>query len=258
VAYDGTFAGFLTVLHRCTSQGEGSTLEVVEINRQKRFLGELFVSTMVVNTDQEKALEFAARFGKARSLQQLRLLYHGFLSELPGIEMELLRFVYGEPVSQDANGVAHDERENYFSALFNVENAERRVLQEVHRFLGLLRFRSTSEGGFIAEFEPDCNLMPLLAPCFAERMPGERWCIVDRKRSSAVIYADGRLHFRTYLRSERSQLFPDSASPGGDDRFAALWRDYVHHIAVHERTNLLLQRQFLPKKHRRYLPEVDP
>ncbi len=41
----------------------------------------------------------------------------------------------------------------------------------------------------------------------------------------------------------------------GEDFYQKLWRSYFKHINIEERKNLKLQRQFMPKRFWRYLPE---
>ncbi|MCG8480792.1 MAG: DUF4130 domain-containing protein, partial [Spirochaetales bacterium] len=114
-------------------------------------------------------------------------------------------------------------------------------------------------GEWIAEIEPDCDVLPLLAPHFVRRMSGERWRIVDLRRRRTALYASRRLRV-TECGDHGADLRPSiTAAAADDERATALWRDYVRRIAVEERTNEELQQHFLPKKYWRHLPEmIDP
>jgi probable DNA metabolism protein len=68
-----------------------------------------------------------------------------------------------------------------------VNETARKVTFEAHRFLGLLRFIECNQYLY-AEFEPDHNILVLLAGHFADRLAKENFIIHDRRRHLAVVY----------------------------------------------------------------------
>ena len=128
--------------------------------------------------------------------------------------------------------------------------ARRATSRELHRMLGLLRFRVLPDDSLYAELRPDHAILPLLGPHFSARFPEERWLIHDRRRGMALLYADG----------ERLLLPLSGALPQpqeGPDPYADAWRLYHRTIAIPERRNRRLQQQFIPLKRRAELTEFN-
>jgi probable DNA metabolism protein len=124
-----------------------------------------------------------------------------------------------------------------------------RVKLESHRMLGLVRFSSVEEDTFYAEIEPDNDILPLISGHFSRRMPGEKWIIHDKKRGTAAINQNGRPEI---LRIELDRL-PD-CDPC-EDIYSGLWKNFYNSIAIKERTNLRLQKQFMPVRYWKHLVE---
>jgi probable DNA metabolism protein len=96
-----------------------------------------------------------------------------------------------------------------------------------------------------AVIRPTYNVLSLLAPHFARRFPGERFLIADAGRGTGVFF-DGAAH----------EVRIDARTLSQHDPFEELWRAYHKSIAIAERKNPRLQRQFLPQKYWEYLPEM--
>ncbi|MCG8478557.1 MAG: putative DNA modification/repair radical SAM protein [Spirochaetales bacterium] len=252
--YDGTFTGLSTLLERLLCD---RSLPIASIERTARRAGgqaELFAGAHLVATDRDTARAFARRFEALSPVRWMERFYGAFLSERPDIEVVLahlarLLIAVDTPPSADASRRA--------SLAMEVENAERRLFREVHRFMGILRFRAAGRGEWVAEIEPDCDVLPFLAPHFVRRMSGEHWRIVDLRRRRTAAYDSGRLRITEDGSDDADLRVSITAAVEDDERATALWRDYVRRIAVEERTNRALQQHFLPKKYWRHLPEMD-
>jgi probable DNA metabolism protein len=120
----------------------------------------------------------------------------------------------------------------------------RAVRAEAHRFLGLVRFQSVSGAGWYGRFEPEHDVLGMLAEPFDRRMAGQDWMLHDASRSTAWVVREGVGELLTGVRI-------DPAGPGLEPHEAAvqnLWRTYFSTIAIRERTNPRLQRSKMPKK----------
>lgn len=135
-------------------------------------------------------------------------------------------------------------------AVRQVHEVSRRVGFEVHRFQGLLRFVKTSWGAYYAQFKPDNHITDLLAPHFAERLADQNWIIHDTRRQVAALY-NGQNWILTDALPEALIAQQDS-----EQHYQAMWRTYFQHIAISERKNLRLQRQFLPARYWQDLTEL--
>lgn len=60
----------------------------------------------------------------------------------------------------------------------------RKVSRESHRMLGLIRFRNLPEDIYYAPIKPDFNILTILAPHFARRLPSQKWVIHDKKKGT--------------------------------------------------------------------------
>lgn len=125
-----------------------------------------------------------------------------------------------------------------------------KVKRECHRFYGLLRFEKTSEGVYYATFEPDHNIIVLIAPHFKNRMRDQDWIIHDKRRDLAVLYsAKDRLFEQVAIERLQKNLSDDEAM------VQQLWRAYFKSITIDDRKNPTLQRRFMPVRYWKYLTE---
>jgi len=124
-----------------------------------------------------------------------------------------------------------------------------RVKLESHRMLGLVRFSSVEGDTFYAEIEPDNDILPLISGHFFRRMPGEKWIIHDKKRGTAAINRNGR----TEILCIKPDRTPDSDL--SEDIYSGLWKNFYSSIAIKDRTNPRLQKQFMPVRYWKHLVE---
>ena len=164
---------------------------------------------------------------------------------MPGREMAVYRyFALAWTAGPGAAGLLADER------VRTVHEAGRAVSRERHRFLGLLRF-SELGGVLYAPFEPEGDILPLVAGHFARRLGGERWIIHDTGRSKAAVYENGTWRIAGFSTGGPLPL------SGREREIRDLWKRYFSSTAVQTRKNPGLQRQFMPKKYWKHLPEKE-
>lgn len=240
--YDGTFAGLLTVFDRLFTGGAAAE----EIRRQDLPQPDLFACTEEVGTDPEKAGRLLAAVERKLSRAAVRNLYHAFLSEAPGVETTLYRYLAlgrrrGGRLDAD---LAHPD-------VSAVHRRAQRVRSEAHRMKGLIRFRELADGLLYAPIAPDANVLSLIAPHFAARLSGERFLIHDTRRSLGVFF-DGKDCEIGEVAME-SEPEPSRA----EAVFSDLWRRFFAEIAIPERTNPRLQKNHMPVKYWRYLTEME-
>lgn len=164
--------------------------------------------------------------------------WHAFLSEAPGIELAIARYLL---LAIEKKGIvnAHltDDR------VRNIQRLARKVLFERHRFMGLLRFRNIGANLYYASINSDNFILPILGQFFVERFADQQWIIHDRKREVAAVY---NLHSWTIVERAAADMPADSAQ---EDIAQRLWQCFFDSIAVRERLNLALQQKFIPQKY---------
>jgi probable DNA metabolism protein len=148
-----------------------------------------------------------------------------------------------------------------------VLKAAYKVSRETHRLLGFLRFSRDKRGRYLARCAPDHFTLPNLASHFTRRFGPEAWAVIDEKRGLTLLRMPGKAPL--ILPAETRSLpdapdfppdaglqQPDSLSP--PDPWEKLWRNYHRSINNGDRKNPALQRQFMPVRYWKYLPEMNP
>jgi hypothetical protein len=194
-----------------------------------------------------------------------------WMSELP-IEAEIVRFggkvlaaakgaadaagaVAGEAAAADWTGLEEARlgaeraaRDRGDADVRVVLGAAYKVCHEIDRLRGLLRFNPNKDGVYIARCAPDHFVLPGLAAHFTRRFGEQGWAIIDEKRKLCLSRRSG----------ESPELF-EFSSPlvTNDDPWESLWRHYHRTINNESRKNLRIQRQFMPERYWKYLPEIN-
>ncbi len=181
-----------------------------------------------------------------------------WLSELP-VEREIT--AYGRGVlaaARDFNSF-DDKRRAAAKAANNRTDADTlttlttayKVQIEIHRMMGLLRFTKNEDGEFIAKCEPDHFILPCLGDFFTARFGDTPWAIIDEKRRLVLSKKHGE--------RAKINILEDAAegiSAAKSDEWEDLWKHYHKTINNEDRNNPDLQRQLMPKRYWKHLPEV--
>ena len=207
------------------------------------------------NKFNSSALEKPARRFFEMNADAFTAFIHAWMSELP-IEKEMLAF--GRKVL-----AAHDKRKAEIAAndrgsddARTVLNAAGKVQFEIHRMYGLLRFSPGDEGEYIARFSPDFLILPALGGYFTARFGETSWVIIDEKRGLILsrLSAEAGLPRKTEI--QIMNAIPAENLASNADEWEDLWRHYHKTINNESRNNPDLQRQLMPKRYWKYLPEV--
>jgi probable DNA metabolism protein len=201
---------------------------------------------------------------KARNFYELSVnafdsFVHAWMSELP-IETEIINF--GRRVITTAQaacsgakrGVAEKAAQDSGDVdTLVVLNAASSVRREIHRMMGLLRFLPNSEGEYIAKCEPDFFILPGLREFFSSRFGETAWAVFDEKRGLCLRRRSGE-QAKILQICDSAETARDTAP--NNDEWEALWKHYHKIINNESRKNIDLQRQFMPKRYWKYLPEM--
>ena len=130
-----------------------------------------------------------------------------------------------------------------------VRNAAAKTARELERMKGLLRFSRNADGRYTARCAPDHFILPLLSDHFLARFGEEPWEIIDEKRGAALVRERGKAPGVRPARRGKAEK--------DESDWEKLWKNYHRAVNNEDRTNPGLQRQFMPKRYWKYLPEMD-
>lgn len=249
--YDGSYEGFLSTVF------DAYALRVAD-GALIRPEGRDCVLPLEEWRDAARSAEKAERVTKKlHALGLAETVFDAWLSRDSEIENNLL----GVIALAIREGNSPMER-LYLDSVRAVAGAARRVRTEAHRFLQFVRFvkveskrPALTDGGeapglYVADIEPEYDILPKIAGHFARRFQDQRFIIRDKVRNQALVYDTKACQIVT---------FPEIMAPPlpNDAQFERLWRRYFDSVAIPWRKNLKLQQHFVPKKYRKHLTEFQ-
>lgn len=149
------------------------------------------------------------------------------------------------------SGTVMDNLEN--PSICHIFQLARKTANEAHRYLQFLRFRELQNGALFAEISPENQVLSLIGDHFANRLPMENFVIYDNRHDVCLFHGAGKAWVLMDVPEK-----PDTANlrwSEGEYEMKANWQAFFEHVAVMERRNQRLQKQFLPLKFRTYMTE---
>lgn len=128
------------------------------------------------------------------------------------------------------------------------DDLSRKIRTEIHRMKGFVRFEESADGVWYAHFEPDNDIVDLVAPHFLGRL-GEKFILHDVRRNKISI-SDGKRIF-TFLSDRPLVVY---LSPR-ETELKKLWITYYDSVNIPERKNERLMRGYMPRRYDKHLPE---
>ncbi len=238
--YDDSFQGYLTAIFKVY---ESKALES-QICRRSLYNGHLFNEQIEVVTEPMLANRVMKGILEKLGEEWIDMLHKVFLSE--DETSDTLGFKAVQLGLCQGKQLLNDERHEIIQPFLKLG---RKVARETHNFLGYIRFSKLTSGIYYCEFQPTYNILPLLAPHFADRLKDQSWVIHDSKRGVAAFYDQQTWHLNPLTHIESLSVSEEELHLQG------LWRGYFESLAISERTNLKLQQQKIPKKYWRFFTE---
>lgn len=238
--HDGTFDGFLTCVYRHYYEDKADG-----IYEDKSYRPMLLQEVSYVETESMKADRVHSAIMSKFTEEMYFTIYHTFLSNEYEKDTWLLRYI--QLAFKHGKDIAYARS---LDDIYRVQKIGRQVGFEKHRFLGLLRFSDLGTCLY-ARFEPDHNIVTLLADHFCDRFKNEKFIIHDQKRQIAVIGYEGRWLLIDYDHVVEETKLKEEVF------FRALWKEYFNHIGIEGRKNERLQQSFVPLKYRKHLIEFE-
>ena len=129
-----------------------------------------------------------------------------------------------------------------------------RASREAQHLKGFTRFRELENGILFAEIDPKNDILPDLMEHFSDRFPMENLMLLDEGRQTFGIHRSGEGWFLAAGEGVAERV-KEAAVTEGELVYSALFRRFCTSIAIKERENPELQRNFLPMRFRPYMTE---
>lgn len=239
--------GIFTAIYNAWDSGYGHKNIQIQISDQMVNY-QLFSKYIPVTTDYEKSEKVARTIKKKISVAGYEAICRAAMTNRSEKADVIYRFVilglhYGSSILTNYSNPS-------VQSIFEMNRA---VGNEVHHYLGFLRFSELKNNVLYGKINPRNNVVTLLAPHFADRLPVENWIIHDEVRELAVVHQIGE----GWVQVDTSEV--DFSALGKidteEEELEQLWKAFVESISISERTNKKLQRQNLPIRFRGNMTE---
>jgi probable DNA metabolism protein len=248
--YDKTFEGLLTALFDAYSR-KTFPERLFSANEPLPIFAE---DVHHVITEAAKSARVWAGLEKKLTRPVCGMLMHVWLSELPGSD-ELL-FRYMRKAFDAPSSIATDFAD---SDVLEVEKIARKVSREGLRLMQFARFQKAADGIFFAPVSPVYNALPLTLNYFTDRFADQQWLIYDLKRRYGYYY-DLKTAVEVTLDNDEHLLggkLDDALMAQDEKLFQEMWKEYTFSLTIRERLNPKLQRQHMPRRFWKYMPEKN-
>jgi len=247
--YDSTFEGLLTCVFECYKLNEYP----VDICSREGEQKHLFAEKRNIESNTKKAERVWKGIQNKLSAKNKQLPFYAFLSGEQGIEMKIYRFL-----------------RRLFSNQFNIETdygdsdvlyltqTSQKVKKEAMRMMQFVRFQRTKDNLYFCGIEPNYDVIPLVIGHFQKRFTDQRWMLYDLRRNYGILYGNEKVEEVVISNQQFNRLngqVKQNLLEEGEDFYQKLWKSYFTHINIEERKNLKLQRQHMPRRFWKYLPE---
>ena len=236
--YDGSFDGLLTVIYMAYNDRKSSILRVSSKTEQLI----LALDDIHVITDFYKARRVEKSICEKLSQNFLNNIRTCFLSNDKNKDTIIIRTVYKALKQGEEILNSLDEHAFYMNKLI------KQVLNERHKYLGLLRFKEMKDGTMFSTIEPKNNVLPILISHFKNRMKKEKFAIFDRRRKT-IVYYDGKKAEIFFVESLEIEWSDEEIE------YSELWKTFHKSISIKERENKKLQQSNIPKYYWKHLIE---
>jgi len=247
VIYNGSFENFFTAVFEIYEY----KIAEPDIQKETSANTNLF-GAHIVHENKEKAARVIKSLQQKITPLAFRNLYKSFLSELPGIENVMLRYI--RYVIQSANSV---ERNFSNTDVLMIAQTAKKVDREKHHMEAFIRFQKTKDELYYAIVQPDFNVLPLIIKHFKDRYADQQWLVYDVRRKYGLYYDRENV---TEVKIDFTERINDALAKQNiydeqEELYQSLWQVYFNSVNIKARKNLKLHIQHMPKRYWKYLTE---
>ena len=238
--FDGSIDGFLSVIYSCYYDKRNYEYVFEDSVYQQQ----LDVEYIYVPTEERHSVKVIDAVGKRISPEAQSRLYKCCLSNDENRFTELLHYIrLGFKVGASVDNHLQNPH------VLMVHKLAGYVSHEAHLLTGFCRFKETKSGVYYAAISPVSNALPIVAEHFRDRLMNQPWVIHDTSRGLAAIYDCNDCIIEPAPANANVDCSKDEAL------FQELWRTFFDTIAIKERVNKKLQRNFIPLHFRKHITE---
>jgi len=245
LTFDGTFEGFLSVVHAVYYEKLAPATIQTENSEQLTLFGanaKADVGSRFISTDGKKAVRVFSAIREKISPEAADYILYAFLSEENGRFLPMLQYIkLGFSVGHMVNSHLHED------CVPLIRKLARQVGREAHLLTGFCRFEETSTALY-CPVTPKNDVLQLLATHFSQRIMNEAWVIHDKTRKKAAIY-DGKSY--VILPAENAEI----THTAEEAETRELWTTFFNALVIKERVKPKLQRQLVPLYFRKNMTE---
>ena len=236
--YDGSFDGLLTVIFIAYKDRKNNELRIT-VKTEQLLLG---LDDINVITNFSKARRVEKAICDKLSQNFLNNIQTCFLSCDKNKDIVIVHTVY--KALKQGKEILNSLDEH----AFYVNKLVKQVLNERHRYLGVLRFKEVKDGTMFSTIEPKNNVLPILLSHFINRMKREKFVIYDKKRKMIAYYDTKKVEI-FFVKSLEIEWSDEEIE------YSELWKTFHKSISIKERKNKKLQQSNLPKYYWKHLIE---
>ncbi len=211
---------------------------------------ELFCEYVEVEESEKKAIAVEKLIQKHLSFDAYYHLYHALLSCDKDKGDAVLGTMLEARNIKNSTRIMHHLTHPKVQKVFELS---RKVSNEAHFFIELIRFRELSSGIMFAQIEPKSQVLTCIGDHFANRFPLENWMIYDKTHGQFLLHEAKKAW--VLVMDEEIDLEKLKQVSYAEHAFAQLWNGFFQSISIKERENYRLQRQNLPIRFRKNMTE---
>ncbi|NLO10265.1 MAG: DNA metabolism protein [Clostridiales bacterium] len=247
---ENSIDGIFTAIYQAWDSGYGhANVKIEEQSETNNYSNiELFSDYILVKTNLEQALMVSKSIKAKISLEAYEMVCRVALSDYKGKGDLIYRFlILGFHIGSKIVGHLSNKVVN------SVFKLNRYVNGETHHLLGFIRFSERENGILTSIIHPKNNVLSLVTPHFADRLPNERFVIFDGNRNICSLHLPGK----PWVIAEFPDIDTSDFEGIVDDEYENLWKIFFDNIAIKERINPKLQRNNLPIRFRKDMTEFE-
>ncbi len=213
---------------------------------------ELFCEYVEVETSVKKSVAVEQLIKKHLSYDAYWHIYHALLSDdekkadaVLGTMLEARQIADSTKIMQH---LTHDKVQKVFEL-------SRKVSNEAHYFLELIRFAELENGVLFSKIAPKSQILSCIGDHFANRFPLENFMIYDETHRQFLVHQKEKQWVLVW--DEELDLEAVSRVSYAEGVFSELWKDFFKSISIKERENPKLQKQHLPIRFRSNIVEFQ-
>ena len=249
---DNSIDGIFTAIYLAWSSKHGhSNLKIEEKSEGSKYSNiELFAEYLAVDTDSELANKVGRSIKEKISEEAYEMSCRVALSDYTGKADLIYRFlILGFAIGAKITEHLSNEIVNM------VFKVNKNVMNEAGHLLGFIRFSEQDNGLLTSIIHPKNNVLTLVTPHFADRLPTERFLIYDGNRKLAALHVPNT----PWIIAEVPDINQDRVREVSayEDHYREMWISFFDHIAIKERVNPKLQMSNLPLRFRGDMTEFN-